>query len=171
MLKNIFSITLLLSIIVGSSNCDVGNVSKNSDTNSSVNDSNNFTDNSLNIEEPSEELDDVLPGDSSDGINPFCDSEANGPDGGGGFLWKAVSEADGNLVILFPAEFDVKFLSVQVVDLSGNIEVGSFAGFTNGDRQTWRFTSPGSAYTGEVTVDAITQECFWFVPNPSKRQD
>jgi hypothetical protein len=94
-----------------------------------------------------------------------------GVDGSGGFLWKPMSESDGNLVILFPSKFDKKFLDVLVEDLDGNVESGAFAGFTNPDRQTWRFSKNGAEYTGVVRADLITQECAWRVSSPEEVQD
>lgn len=144
-------------------------IANSSDENSSLNDSNNIIDNSINIEEPNE-----FPGmDSSDGgdsDNPFCDG-INTPDGPGNFLWKPVSESDGNLVILFPSSFNNRFLSVLAFKPDGTAESGSFTGFTNGSRQTWRFDSPGEAYSGRILVDDHNQECIWEVPNPAGRND
>lgn len=135
----------------------------------STNDSNNIIDNSLNLTEDSEGNDPL--GDSDDGFNPDCSENINGTDGVGGFLWKPESESDGNLVILFPAEYDVRFMAVSVFLPDGTVEDGEFRGFTNGDRQTWRFNRFGGEYTGRIIVDATSQECVFFVENPSERQD
>lgn len=104
------------------------------------------------------------------GENPLC-LGIKTLDGPGGFLWKPLSESDGNLVILFPSEFVTKFLEVLAETLEGEFERGSFAGYGNPDRQTWRFTQPGDAYTGIVIVDTGMGECQWVVPTPSERQD
>lgn len=105
------------------------------------------------------------------GQNPRC-SGVQSLDGPGGFLWKAESETDGNLVILFPAEYVAPFLRVFVYGAeSGEAEAGAFAGHTNDGRQTYRFDAPGEEYDGRVLVDAGDQECEWFVPDPANRQD
>lgn len=104
-----------------------------------------------------------------------------------GFLWKPVSEGDGNLVILFPAEFRRPFLSVTVERVtetseeseSGTttvveteLESGEFDGFFEDGRQVWRFAAPGGSYTGKVIVDDRSQECVWTIPGePSERNE
>jgi hypothetical protein len=92
-------------------------------------------------------------------------------DGTGGFLWKPASDTDGKLVVLFPEEFVDEFLSVSAELPDGGIEEGVYAGKTNGDRQTWKFSKPGGEYAGRLIVDAGTQECEWIVDDPSERQD
>lgn len=104
------------------------------------------------------------------GKNPNCLGTMS-IDGEGGFLWKPVSESDGNLAILFPKEFKSRFFDVLVSKEDGDQESGSFVGFTNGERQTWRFEDAGHEYTGIVQVDAGSQTCEWIVPDPSERQD
>jgi len=81
------------------------------------------------------------------------------------FLWKPVSESDGNLVVLFPKGFT--YFDVTAQDLEGNFEPGVLSGYTNGARQTWRFSRPGEEYTGELIAD----ECDWTVEDPSKRTE
>lgn len=92
-------------------------------------------------------------------------------DGAGGFLWKPQSQKDGALVVLFPKEYDEEFLSVEAERLDGDFDAGTFDGFTNGARQTWRFPDVGSAYTGRLYVDAGNQECAWRVTDPAEIQD
>lgn len=104
------------------------------------------------------------------GDNPRCPAVGS-LDGAGGFLWKPESEKDGNLVILFPKEYVTPFLTVLAFKENGTADSGAFTGFTNDDRQTWRFPLRGSEYTGRVLVDAGDQECEWFVPDPSRVQD
>lgn len=144
--------------------CDIGNSSR-SDSSSSIS---TITTNT-NIEEGEDGIDGG--GDDEDGANPDCSDGVNGVDGPGNFLWKSESETDGNLVILFPSEFDVVFLGVEVIDVDGNIEDGVFTGFSNGGRPTWRFNMSGDSYTGRITVDDVGQECEWFVEEPGERQD
>ena len=147
-------VSLIVAICLLACDSSIGNSSKNSsDTNISN------IDNSINNPE----------NDSPNGQNPNC-SGINGIDGSGGFLWKPEGENTGNLVVLFPSEFTDRFLSV-VATIAGDFEEGTFTGFSNGDRQTWRFSKPGSAYDGKLIVDANNQECVWQVANPSDRQD
>lgn len=170
MKRLIIFLTILMFFLFTGCGVDSFNESSES-TDNSTNDSNNVIDNSVDILEDDEDSDDVDGGEDSDGENPDCSVGTNGVDGAGGFLWKPISEGDGNLVILFPAEFDVPFRDVFVFATGGDIESGNFVGFSNGNRQTWRFDFPGSAYTGQVTVDDIGQECDWFVESPGERQD
>lgn len=99
------------------------------------------------------------------GENPICLS-VQGIDGPNGFLWKPISESNGNLVVLFPTEYSVKFESVVI-----DGEQGRFADFANGNRQHWRFSKPGSQYLGRVVAESMNGECVWQVSNPSERQD
>lgn len=118
-------------------------------------------------------INEEIPADTGAGFgeNPRCVG-VQSLDGTGGFLWKPESEADGNLVILFPAEFVSVFVNVFAFPVeSGEAQVGTFAGFTNDSRQTYRFPRPGGDYTGRVLADAGDQECEWLVPDPSSRQD
>jgi hypothetical protein len=134
-----------------------------SDKDSQVNtDSNNDnSDNSYNVNDD----------DSSDISSVECSDGIQGVDGAEGFLWKPQGDSDGNLVILFPSEYTDRFLSVKVQTLDGVVESGTFSGFSNPDRQTWRFKSSGDAYLGTVTVDLGNQECIWKVEDPSIRND
>ena len=172
-MKELFiTLAFLIGVLLPTVACDgvsgFNDTDGSGNTDNSTNDSNDVIDNSIDVLESDEDSDGA---DDNDGENPDCHETTNGVDGAGGFLWKPISEADGNLVILFPPEFDVKFFKVLVFDLEGSIEQGEFTGFTNGDRQTWRFSSPGGVYTGRVVVDAINQECIWFVESPEERQD
>ena len=119
---------------------------------------------------------DIITIDNSDnstggvGDNPLCKG-VQSIDGPGGFLWKPESDSTGTLVVLFPEEFTNQFLAVEAELLDGTIEEGVFDGFTNGDRQTWRFSKPGSEYSGRLLIDAGNQDCEYRVPDPSVRQD
>jgi hypothetical protein len=111
--------------------------------------------------------------DDEKGANPNCSSGVqSGADGALGFLWKPESENDGALVVLFPSAYDVEFERVEAELANGaGVEAGEFAGFTNGDRQTWRFDESGGAYSGLVLVYDKAQECMWQVSTPSERVD
>ena len=122
---------------------------------------------------------------SENGNSPDCDVPQSN-DGPGGFLWKATSEGDGNLVILFPKDFSREFLAVTVEFVPEEEEeaetstakealekeFGVFDGYFEDGRQVWRFSKPGSAYTGKVSVDDRSQECVWEVEgDPAERND
>ena len=86
--------------------------------------------------------------------------------GGGGFLWKPVSDSNGNLVVLLPSQYNGKVSSVSV-----NGERGSFSGIANGNRTHWRFSKPGAAYGSNARVVATTSggNVSWTVPNTGAR--
>jgi hypothetical protein len=86
--------------------------------------------------------------------------------GGGGFLWKPVSDSNGNLVVILPSQYNGKVSSVSV-----NGERGSFSGIANGNRTHWRFSKPGAAYGSNARVVATTSggNVSWTVPNGGAR--
>lgn len=81
-------------------------------------------------------------------------------DGPGGFLWKPVSESDGNLVVLLPPELKGQVSSVEIQDAAGNtIDTGRFSGDQkNGGRPHFRFGKPGAAYGDGLTAVAKTTD-------------
>jgi hypothetical protein len=64
---------------------------------------------------------------------------------GHGTVWKPASEKDGSLVVLLPRKF-----GKATVTVGG--DVGVFAGFTNGNRGTYRFPKPGAGYGSSTSV-------------------
>lgn len=81
---------------------------------------------------------------------------------GSGFVWKPVSEGDGNLVVLLPATAGDVLVGV-------NTERGRYVGRTNGNRPTYRFSRPGGAYPpGSVLTIGSLQ---LVVPVPGRRYD
>lgn len=147
----------------------------------------------VNIQSPGGEINNINSEDADDkGDNPDC-SETLTNDGPEGFLWKPVSESDGNLALLFPEEFEREFLSVRVElaqeeeeeeeepsDDSAAREVGEteecVCAFTDcrfeDGRLLYRCPQPGSAYTGRVFADNRTEECVWEIEgDPSERND
>lgn len=89
-----------------------------------------------------------------------------------GFLWKPVSESDGNLVILLPNALRGKVNGCTVI-YSGGSEAGRFAGDThNGDRPHYRFSKSGAAYGQNITVVASLTaggDETWSIPNGAER--
>ena len=93
------------------------------------------------------------------GADPISDGDAPVPpipgEFGAGFLWKPVSDSDGNLVVLLTPGVIANRCSVG---LGAETENGREAGMANPvggvDRQHWRFDNPGSAYGANVYVEA-----------------
>lgn len=71
-----------------------------------------------------------------------------------GFLWKPVSEKDGNLVVLLPTSFRGDVQSVQIINEENKVvEEGEFSGDThNGNRPHFRFDKPGGLYGENITL-------------------
>ncbi len=148
----------------------------------------------VNIQSPGGEINNINSDDADDkGDNPDC-SETLTNDGPGGFLWKPVSESDGNLAILFPEEFSREFLAVYVELAEEEEEVveeeeeapaeevtkerGTLvecrlneSRFEDG-RLIYRCPQPGGAYTGRVFADNRDEECVWEISgDPAERND
>jgi len=69
-----------------------------------------------------------------------------------GFLWKPISEGDGNLVVLTrPPSSGDPVRAMSVIYSSGS-EVGEYQGLTNGGRPTFRFDMPGCGYGDNVVL-------------------
>ncbi|MDD2942284.1 MAG: hypothetical protein PHC51_04875 [bacterium] len=102
-------------------------------------------------------------------------------DGDGGFLWKATSESDGNLVVLLPT--DIKASSISSVEVhSGEpfssstlLGQGTFSGDTaNGGRAHFRFSKPGSQYGSSAYLVAKLNDgssISYLIENPGERND
>ncbi len=97
----------------------------------------------------------------------------SGAGGAGGFLWKPISDSNGNLVVLMPSEISSEVESVVIKDKNGNVlESGKFSAIANGGRAHFRFSKPGSAYGQSVTVEAKLKNgrvCQFQVGDTSKR--
>lgn len=78
----------------------------------------------------------------------------------GGFVWKPVSEGDGKLVVLLPASYNDNAIKV-------NGEVGRYAGRTNGNRPTHRFTKAGAGYPPNSILEVNGVK--YLIANPSQR--
>ncbi len=85
-----------------------------------------------------------------------------GSSGSSTFLWKPVSENDGNLVVLLPCDYRGSVLSCGIfADASGTslIEAGSFTtDDKNGNRVHYRFDNPGAAYGTGIYVVAFLSD-------------
>lgn len=88
------------------------------------------------------------------------------------FIWKPISESDGNLVIVFDeTKYPVQFISVKVgIAGSTELEEGRPIRLDDG-RQGWRFSKPGSAYSGRIFIEDEGQECEGIVADPANRDE
>jgi hypothetical protein len=73
---------------------------------------------------------------------------------GGGFLWKPISDKNGDLVVLLPKKLTGKVQEVRVLSADGKktLGKGKYSGIGNGDREHFRFSKPGSAYPDRSIV-------------------
>ena len=101
-------------------------------------------------------------------------------DGSGGFLWKPVSDSDGNLVVLLPTDLKGMIDRVEVHSElppteSTKLDEGRFAGDThNGGRPHFRFSKPGEDYGENVHVVVFKDDgttVTWDIEDPSQRYD
>lgn len=122
--------------------------------------------------------------DSSSSANSASNT-ARELDGEGGFLWKPVSESDGNLVVLLPT--DIKASAISSVEIhSGNsngeqfssstlLGTGTFSGDTaNGGRAHFRFSKPGESYGSSAYLVAQLNDgtsISYLIDNPGERVD
>ena len=149
-MRYIILIALLLNACdVGSNIGNKSNSNKNSNNDNSINNVNNTDDKSTN-------------GD--------CNN-ININDGNEGFLWKPVSESDGLPVVLLPAELE-KAEAVFVKNLNDEFEQARFSGFTNPDRQTWRFSiSTSEMLNNLLFIQTSEKTCTIDLVNKDIRQD
>jgi hypothetical protein len=97
---------------------------------------------------------------------------SSGGGGAGGFVWKPVSEGDGRLVVLLPSSYVGRVSSVQIRRGGAVLESGRFAGNTNGNRPTFRFSRPGAGYGSGLTAVATLRtggSVSWNIPNGGSR--
>ena len=81
---------------------------------------------------------------------------------GNGFVYKPLSEGDGNLVVLIPASYSGGSLTVAG-------ESGRNVGRTNGNRLTFRFSKTGCAYGNNVSLSSNGKTCT--IPSGCNRVD
>ena len=100
-------------------------------------------------------------------------SSSSGGSSSGGFVWKPVSEGDGNLVILLPPNLTGNVAGVVVFhEGSGQTVTGRYTGVHNGGREHFRFLQPGAAYGEGLTVTAQLKSGgtkSWSVPSGARR--
>lgn len=95
--------------------------------------------------------------------------------GGGGFLFKPVSESNGNLAVLLPKSMAGDVSGITLVDSQGNtIENEDSYGIYDDGRPLFRFNRPGSGYSTNLTVEVGLKGGGvkeYFIPNPSQRYE
>lgn len=96
-------------------------------------------------------------------------------DGGGGFLWKPVSDSTGKLAVLLPPAYAGNAVSCTLVGPDGRVlATGADGGVANGDRQHYRFDKPGAKYppgTRVVVALASGETATWTVQRTGARND
>jgi hypothetical protein len=125
----------------------------------------------------SRSLDAPSNGSSGSGVSA---SGAQSMDGSGGFLWKPVSESDGNLVVLLPTDLKGLIDRVEIhteVPPTEETKVaeGRFAGDThNGGRAHFRFDKPGADYGDNIHLVCYKDDgsyVSWAIGNGGDRHD
>lgn len=89
-----------------------------------------------------------------------------------GALWKPVSESNGKLVVLLPDAFTGKTpKTLKLVAAGKTLEEAKLASVANGNREHYRFKSPGSKYPSncQFVVEASGYKYSWTVKTPSAR--
>jgi hypothetical protein len=79
-------------------------------------------------------------------------------DGPEGFVYKPVSDSDGNLVVLLPAEFTGAISQLVLKEGDEVIAKGRFTSVANGGREHYRFSKPGKEYPDGLTVEATLED-------------
>ncbi len=122
-------------------------------------------------------------GSSETGGIPGSGSSISGSqaiDGSGGFVWKPVSESDGNLVVLLPTELKGLISKVEIHSSlppseASKLAEGKFSGDDdNGERPHYRFPNPGSEYGDNVHVVGYKDDgttVTWEIGNGGQRYD
>lgn len=101
--------------------------------------------------------------------------QANPKDGGGGFVFKPISESDGKLAIITPPSYTGKIDSVVLKTLTGElIEEGKSGGVGNGGREHFRYKKPGGSYPQDLVVELMLKDgssVQYNISDPKKRWD
>lgn len=97
------------------------------------------------------------------------------PNAPAGFLWKPVSDSDGNLAILLPPGMTGKVVAVRVLSPDGQVlEEGRHGGVGNGGREHFRFKRPGGAFPPNCQVQILMKDGSQQtipIPNPGVRNE
>lgn len=94
---------------------------------------------------------------------------------GGGFLFKPISEGDGNLAVLLPTHMSGDVSRVTIRDSMGQtLDKGRDLGDYDDGRPLFRFGSPGSGYPENITVSVLLNdgtEQNYTIPHPAQRYE
>lgn len=101
-------------------------------------------------------------------------SAAHGASGGGdaGFLFKPVSDSNGNLVVLLPSSMTGSITKLVLKEGDTVLEEGADGGVGNGDRQHYRFSKPGASYPAGLIIEATLADGTtktWTIDDTSER--
>jgi hypothetical protein len=75
--------------------------------------------------------------------------------GAAGFLFKPVSESDGNLVVLTPSSIAQNTSGARVVKDGVVLDEGRWGGIGNGNRAHFRFPKPGGSYPDNLSIEFL----------------
>jgi len=100
-------------------------------------------------------------------------------DGGGGFLWKPISESDGKLAILLPQLMAGMVEKLEIhsslpPDENSKVATGDYKTDSNGGRPTFRFDKPGDDYGNDLHVVAYNKDgttATWSISDGGARND
>ena len=110
---------------------------------------------------------------SSSASSSSSPSSSSSSGGAGGFVWKPISEGDGNLVVLLPSSLRGKVTGAYIMKGGSVVESGRFSGDThNGNRPHYRYSKPGAGYGSGLTLAARLKDGTtrtWSIPNGGKR--
>lgn len=94
---------------------------------------------------------------------------------GDGFLFKPISEKNGNLAVLLPKHMSGDVSEVTIRDSVGQtLDRGSDLGDYDDGRPLFRFGSPGSGYPENITVSVLMHdgtEQNYTIPHPAQRYE
>lgn len=83
----------------------------------------------------------------SQGAEPVADAPGDTGAASQEFLWKPVSEKNGNLVVLLPASFSGRVTGLTIKSADGEVLAqGKSAGLGNGGREHYRFNKSGDEF-------------------------
>jgi hypothetical protein len=101
-------------------------------------------------------------------------SQGSAIDGGGGFLFKPISDSDGKLAILSTERLAGKISEVVLKLGDKEIETGRYTGNGNGGRDHFRFSKSGGNYPKDLVVEMVLkngERVKYDIPDPSRRYD
>ena len=96
-------------------------------------------------------------------------------DGAGGFVWKPVSESNGNLAVLLPSSLSGELTKVEIQSADGTVlESVDYTKDYEDGRPLFRFSKAGEEYGEDITVVAYKTDgetVTWSIADGSERND